>query len=479
MTANPPRLLDRIDRPQDLHALDEDQLAQVAREVRAHIIDTVGEIGGHFGANLGTCELAVALHSLLDSPRDKVLWDVGHQAYPHKVLTGRRDQLPTIRQYEGLAPFCSIRGVRARHHGRRPRLDRDRLRGRPQGGHAPARRVRRRQGRRGRRRRRDDRRRRVRGDPPGGRPRHADRRRPQRQRHVDRAERRRDVALLQPRPAEPEALARPRGRRGPARRPARHRRRVRAPRAAAQGVDQGVLGARALVGGARLGLRRRRRRPRRPRPASRAARRADGRPPRRRPRLDRQGHAASPRPRTAASRAWRSGTPRSRSRSPTALRPRRSPRRSDARAAAVHRGVRRGADRRGPPRPPRRRDHRRDELRHRPEPPAEGRARALLRRRHRRAAGGPVRRRPGARGPQAGLRDLLDVPPARVRPDRPRRLPAAAQRRVRDGPRRPRRRRRPDAPRRVRHRLPALPAEHRPHGPARRGDARRACCAPR
>jgi 1-deoxy-D-xylulose-5-phosphate synthase len=107
-TPQPHRILDRIDRPQDLHDLDEDQLAQVAQEVRAHIIDTVGEIGGHFGANLGTCELAVALHSLLDSPRDKVLWDVGHQAYPHKVLTGRRDQLPTIRQYEGLAPFCAI-----------------------------------------------------------------------------------------------------------------------------------------------------------------------------------------------------------------------------------------------------------------------------------------------------------------------------------------------------------------------------------
>ena len=59
--------------------------------MREHIIDTVGEIGGHFGANLGTCELAVALHSLLDSPRDKILWDVGHQAYPHKILTGRRD----------------------------------------------------------------------------------------------------------------------------------------------------------------------------------------------------------------------------------------------------------------------------------------------------------------------------------------------------------------------------------------------------
>ncbi len=102
------RILDRIDRPQDLHDLPEDELVQVAQEVREHIIDTVGEIGGHFGANLGTCELAVALHSLLDSPTDKIVWDVGHQAYPHKVLTGRRDQLPTIRQYEGLAPFCSI-----------------------------------------------------------------------------------------------------------------------------------------------------------------------------------------------------------------------------------------------------------------------------------------------------------------------------------------------------------------------------------
>jgi 1-deoxy-D-xylulose-5-phosphate synthase len=103
-----PRILNRIDTPQDLHALSEEDLEQVAQELRAHIIDTVGEIGGHFGANLGTCELAVALHSLLDSPRDKILWDVGHQAYPHKVLTGRRDQLATIRQYEGLAPFCSI-----------------------------------------------------------------------------------------------------------------------------------------------------------------------------------------------------------------------------------------------------------------------------------------------------------------------------------------------------------------------------------
>jgi 1-deoxy-D-xylulose-5-phosphate synthase len=107
-TPAPPSLLGRIAGPRDLHELSDAQLAQVAQEVRTHIIDTVGEIGGHFGANLGTCELAVALHSLLDSPKDKILWDVGHQAYPHKVLTGRRDQLATIRQYGGLAPFCSI-----------------------------------------------------------------------------------------------------------------------------------------------------------------------------------------------------------------------------------------------------------------------------------------------------------------------------------------------------------------------------------
>ena len=101
-------LLQNVNQPQDLHALTEEELQLVAQEVREHIIDTVGEVGGHFGANLGTCEIAVALHSVLDSPRDKILWDVGHQAYPHKILTGRRDQLQTIRHYEGLAPFCSI-----------------------------------------------------------------------------------------------------------------------------------------------------------------------------------------------------------------------------------------------------------------------------------------------------------------------------------------------------------------------------------
>jgi 1-deoxy-D-xylulose-5-phosphate synthase len=106
--ANDKPLLDSIASPADLTELSDDQLQQVAQEVRELIIDTIGEIGGHFGANLGTCELTVALHSLLDSPTDKILWDVGHQAYPHKVLTGRKDRLDTIRQYEGLAPFCSV-----------------------------------------------------------------------------------------------------------------------------------------------------------------------------------------------------------------------------------------------------------------------------------------------------------------------------------------------------------------------------------
>jgi 1-deoxy-D-xylulose-5-phosphate synthase len=101
-------LLARVNGPADVRVLSEEELVQLAEEVREHIIETVGEIGGHFGANLGTCELAVALHSLLDSPRDKILWDVGHQAYPHKILTGRRGELHTIRQYGGLAPFCSI-----------------------------------------------------------------------------------------------------------------------------------------------------------------------------------------------------------------------------------------------------------------------------------------------------------------------------------------------------------------------------------
>ncbi len=100
-------MLPGIAGPNDLTGLGDEQLQQIAQEVREELIDTVGEIGGHFGANLGVCELSVVLHSLLDSPKDKILWDVGHQAYPHKMLTGRREELPTIRKYGGLAPFCA------------------------------------------------------------------------------------------------------------------------------------------------------------------------------------------------------------------------------------------------------------------------------------------------------------------------------------------------------------------------------------
>jgi 1-deoxy-D-xylulose-5-phosphate synthase len=102
------RLLDSISSPGDLTGRNDEELAQISQEIRELIIDVIGEIGGHFGANLGACELATVLHSLLDSPRDKILWDVGHQAYPHKILTGRGDRLDSIRQYEGLAPFCSV-----------------------------------------------------------------------------------------------------------------------------------------------------------------------------------------------------------------------------------------------------------------------------------------------------------------------------------------------------------------------------------
>ena len=247
-------LLQRIDGPADLHGLSDEELQQVADEVRAYIIDTVGEIGGHFGANLGTCEIAVALHSLLDSPRDKILWDVGHQAYPHKILTGRRDQLPTIRKYEGLAPFCSIHesvhdvmgaGHASTAIGYAVGIKEAMRSGRGEDGHVVA----------------------VVGDGAmtGGVAFEAVHQAggegtpivvaAQRQRDVDRAKRRRAVSLLQPRPHEPQAVARPRGRRGRADQASRRDRfGVRAPRAAVQGVDQGVLGARPVVGGARLRL---------------------------------------------------------------------------------------------------------------------------------------------------------------------------------------------------------------------------------
>jgi 1-deoxy-D-xylulose-5-phosphate synthase len=98
-------LLDLIHTPEDLRRLDANALRQVADELRAETIDAVAVTGGHLGAGLGVVELTVALHYIFDTPRDRLVWDVGHQAYPHKVLTGRRDRIRTIRQGGGLSGF--------------------------------------------------------------------------------------------------------------------------------------------------------------------------------------------------------------------------------------------------------------------------------------------------------------------------------------------------------------------------------------
>ncbi|ENW93925.1 1-deoxy-D-xylulose-5-phosphate synthase [Acinetobacter dispersus] len=98
-------LLDEIDHPQQLRQLEQSQLAQVADELRQYILYAAGQSGGHFGANLGVVELTIALHYCFNTPDDRLVWDVGHQAYPHKVLTGRRDRITTIRSKDGLAAF--------------------------------------------------------------------------------------------------------------------------------------------------------------------------------------------------------------------------------------------------------------------------------------------------------------------------------------------------------------------------------------
>src|SRR5690349_23459266 len=98
-------LLDRIDVPADLRRLPEEDLRQLADELRAELIDAVSITGGHFGASLGVVELTVALHYVFKTPHDRLIWDVGHQAYPHKILTGRRDRIRTIRQGGGLSGF--------------------------------------------------------------------------------------------------------------------------------------------------------------------------------------------------------------------------------------------------------------------------------------------------------------------------------------------------------------------------------------
>ena len=97
--------LDKISSPYDLKLLSDEQLFQVASELRKETISAVSETGGHLGAGLGVVELTVALHAVFDAPKDKIIWDVSHQSYPHKILTGRRNRIRTLRQKDGLSGF--------------------------------------------------------------------------------------------------------------------------------------------------------------------------------------------------------------------------------------------------------------------------------------------------------------------------------------------------------------------------------------
>lgn len=101
----PGALIQQINSPADLKKVDKDKLMQVCQELRQYIVDVVSVHGGHFGASLGVVELSVALHYVFNTPYDQLVWDVGHQAYGHKILTGRRDNFPTNRKYKGLSGF--------------------------------------------------------------------------------------------------------------------------------------------------------------------------------------------------------------------------------------------------------------------------------------------------------------------------------------------------------------------------------------
>jgi 1-deoxy-D-xylulose-5-phosphate synthase len=106
ISPNPPPLLDRIDSPADLRKLSDHELKELASEVRQVMIDAVSVTGGHLGAGLGVVELTIALHHVFDTPNDRLIWDVGHQSYPHKILTGRKSRIRTLRQAGGLSGFC-------------------------------------------------------------------------------------------------------------------------------------------------------------------------------------------------------------------------------------------------------------------------------------------------------------------------------------------------------------------------------------
>ena len=99
------KILDRVNSTEDLKKLDIKEKEELAKDIRELIINTVSKTGGHLASNLGVVELTIAIHSIFDAPKDKIIWDVGHQSYVHKILTGRKEQMPTLRQFEGMAGF--------------------------------------------------------------------------------------------------------------------------------------------------------------------------------------------------------------------------------------------------------------------------------------------------------------------------------------------------------------------------------------
>jgi len=101
-------LLEKINSPEDLKNLSRKELPLLANEIRGLIVEVVSKSGGHLASSLGAVELAIALHYVFDTPHDKIVWDVGHQSYAHKILTGRREQFQSLRQYQGISGFTRI-----------------------------------------------------------------------------------------------------------------------------------------------------------------------------------------------------------------------------------------------------------------------------------------------------------------------------------------------------------------------------------
>ena len=118
-------LLHSVSSPADLRRLDRTQLQQLAVELRGYLLDSVSRTGGHLSSNLGTVELTVALHYVFDTPDDRLVWDVGHQTYAHKILTGRREGMARLRQYGGISGFPAPLRERVRHLRHRALVDVD------------------------------------------------------------------------------------------------------------------------------------------------------------------------------------------------------------------------------------------------------------------------------------------------------------------------------------------------------------------